>query len=389
MKTILIIIGVIVVVGLALVLLSRCTGISLPYGSSEELPVDLQKIIPTSWDVLEDQYKPCDFDSDGETEWLIIYNYDTSVGLNYNLVGGVVYDAQVNRVPQAPSDLSPYRPALLIPYKLLPDIYTKKGQGYLGETSVAVSLYPPEDKNACRGDEIIVQGFSGGGFPTRLSIFRWEGAAVGYPAEHFVGNARVVFSAPPEPITEVTTYNRLNDRSALCDVQYYSRPPASSKDQAPPLLKFTRHDTTQTIDFCFGPPNDPAYPEGVVAALLRGNSPKDAENNPSPTGATYLTLDATLSPGLEGLKGPTPTKHRVLSLTNQGVLGAQPAQGHPCDPASVVPGTWWCGQETAEVLTEIELSDGQKVRVKWQLTSIASDKVNADVHWRIERAIWD
>ena len=77
--------------------------------------------------------------------------------------------------------------------------------------------------------EIIVQGFSGGGFPTRLSIFRWEGAAVGYPAEHLVGSARVVFSAPPEPITEVTTYNRLNDRSALCDVQYYSRTAATEK----------------------------------------------------------------------------------------------------------------------------------------------------------------
>ena len=95
MKTILIIIGVIVVLGLTLVLVSRCGGDSLPFGSSEELPVDLQKIIPTSWDVIEDQYKPCDFDSDGETEWLILYNYDTSVGLNYNLVGGVVYDAQV------------------------------------------------------------------------------------------------------------------------------------------------------------------------------------------------------------------------------------------------------------------------------------------------------
>ncbi len=228
MKTILIIIGVIVVVGLSLVLLSRCTGISLPYGSSEELPVDLQKIIPTSWDVIEDQYKPCDFDSDGETEWLIIYNYDTSVGLNYNLVGGVVYDAQVNRVPQAPSDLSPYRPALLIPYKLLPDIYTKKGQGYLGETSVTVSLYPPEDKNGCRSDEIIVQGFSGGGFPTRLSIFRWEGAAVGYPAEHFVGNARVVFSAPPNrsPRSQRTIGSMTAAPCAMCSTTP-GRPPVA------------------------------------------------------------------------------------------------------------------------------------------------------------------
>ena len=155
------------------------------------------------------------------------------------------------------------------------------------------------------------------------------------------------------------------------------------------MLKFTRHDEAQTIDFCFGPPNDPVYPEGVVAALLRGNSPEDAENNPSPTGATYLTLDAILPPGLDGLKGPTPTKYRILSLTNQGVLGSQPDQGHPCDPASVISDTWQCGQERAEVLTEIDVANGQIVGVRWQLTSIASDKINADVHWRIESAVWD
>jgi hypothetical protein len=155
-------------------------------------------------------------------------------------------------------------------------------------------------------------------------------------------------------------------------------------------LKFTRNDTAQTIDFCFGPPNDPAYPEGVVTALLRGNRPQDEVDNPSPTGATYLTLNAVLPPELAGSKGPTPAKYRILSFTNRGTLGSQPAQGHPCDPAQVIsdPDVWWCGQEKADVLTEMILPDGRTVRVLWQLISIASDKVNADVHWRVERAVW-
>ncbi len=302
-----------------LFLLSRCEGFKSPFGQTTGLPVDLQKIIPASWQPIEDQYKESDFDHDGETEWLIIYRYDQTskeedpTAEDYSLIGGVVYDAQVNRVPQAPSTQSPYRPALLIPYKLLPDIYPEKGQGYLGETSVKVDLYPPQDGNDSQDNEIIVQGFSGGNFPTRLSFFRWEGESVGYQGAHFVGNARVVFSSPTGPITEVTTYNRLNDRSAVCDVEYYSRSPAATKDGLPPKVEFTRHDAAQTIDFCFGPPNDPAYPEGVVVALLRGNRPQDKEGNPSPTGATYLTLNAVLPPELAGLADRSPLRKSIPS----------------------------------------------------------------------------
>jgi hypothetical protein len=384
-----IVVGVALALILILFLLSRCSGTWSGFGQSTTLPVDLQDIIPTSWQVIQDQYKACDFDNDGENEYLIIYKYDAAAATGYSLIGGVVYDAQVNRVPQAPSDKSPYRPALLIPYKLLPDIYTGKGQGYLGETSVTVSLYPPQSGTTCKGSEIIVQGFSGSTYPTFFSIFRWDGAPVGYAGDHFVGNARVAFSTANEPITEVTTYNRLNVRSALCVVRYYSRPPGATKKDLPPRVKFASSDATQTVDFCFGSPNDPAYPEGVVVALLRGNSPQDQENNPSPTGKTYLTLNAVLPPELAGSSGSTPATYRILSVANQGTLGSQPAQGHLCDPNQVISGsgTWWCSQERADVLTEITLSDGRTVRVIWQLSSIASDKVNADVHWRIVGAV--
>ena len=157
-------------------------------------------------------------------------------------------------------------------------------------------------------------------------------ASIGYPAAHFVGNARVVFPAPPGPITEVTTYNRLNDRSAVCDVQYYSRSPASTKDRAAASeVQFTRQDAAQTIDFCFGPPNDPAYPEGVVAALLRGNSPKDAGEQPL-THRSHLSdaecrLAARDWTGLSGTQS-----RRCIASCHSPIrvrLRSQPAQGIP------------------------------------------------------------
>lgn len=382
---------VIIVVALLVLiafLLSRCLPDQSLLGAPTGVPVDLTKMIPTSWKV--QQSKACDFDNDGETEWLVIYSYDAVTEPAYSLIGGVIYDAQVNRVPQAPSTQSPYRPALLIPYKLLPDIYSEKGQGYLGETKVTVTLYPPASGNDCRAHEIIVQGFSGGDFPTRLSIFRWEGEAVGYWGEHFVGNARVVFQGSG-PITEVTTFNRLNDRSAVCDVQFYSRPPGTVQEPLPPRLKFAANDAAQTIDFCFGAPNDPTYPEGVVVALLRGHNPEDKEGSPSPTGDTYLMKNAVLPPALAGLKEAGRAAYRIRAFTTQGTLGSQPAQGYLCDPAQVAQGSgvWLCGAETAEVTTEIVLpgaSGDQTIPVRWQLVSIASDALNADVRWRVTAA---
>jgi hypothetical protein len=361
------------------------------------LPMDLQKIIPTNWKVVTDQYKPCDFDNDGEEEWLIIYRYAASEVMSRGLIGGVIYDAQGNRVAQAPGNESPYRPAFLIPYKLLPDIYTGKGQGYLGESGVVVRFFPPEQRGQpCRATEITIQGFSDAPWPTRLSIFRWAGERTGYVGVHFVGNARIADGAGKasvgdgaKPIVELTTFNRLNDRSALCAMQRYERSKPAAADALPPDIVFTETAAAYTIDFCFGPPNDPAYPEGAVVALLRGNSPKTA----SPTGETYLTVNASLPPELNRLRGSTPAKQRILSVTHEGIVAPNPADGQRCDPAQLSPSTplpgtpepreWWCGRERARVITEIILDDQHRI-VTWSLLSIANERINIDMHWRIE-----
>ena len=89
------------------------------------LPVDLKNVIPASWVLLPNQPQICDYDGDGENEWLVMYHYNpTTVEPPYTKagttvgrapIGGVIYDAQVNYVPQDPANQSPYRPALLIP----------------------------------------------------------------------------------------------------------------------------------------------------------------------------------------------------------------------------------------------------------------------------------
>ncbi len=251
--------------------------------SKMTLPVDLKAIIPTAWTLLPEQYKSCDFDGDGENEWLVVYRYDKSRTLANSLIGAVVYDAQANRVPQEPGNQSPYRPAFIIPYKLLPDIYTGKGQGYLGESNVEVSYYPAkQDEKKCAAAEIVVRGFSGDSkSATRLSIFRWKDRTVGYQGLHFVGNARVETTPPSEAqglITWVTTYNRLNDRSLLCEVRGYRLPSVDQRSLE--FTNFTEVADQYTMDFCFDAPADPAYPEGVVVALLRGQKPTDAGETP-------------------------------------------------------------------------------------------------------------
>ncbi|MCU0503973.1 MAG: hypothetical protein MUC51_19820, partial [Anaerolineae bacterium] len=253
---------VIILVSLAAVLiLYSCLQGRLPSTRNAELPVDLQTIIPSTWTVMPDKYKLCDFDADGENEYLIIYSYDPAAVpaalpatpvppavpvVGRSLIGGVIYDTQVNRVPQAPGVQSPYRPAFLIPYKLLPDMYGGKGQGYLGQNSVTVNLAPAPANNApCQAKEIMVFGTSYDAPPTNLSIFRWAGDSIGYIAAYFQGDTRLQAYGPngsTQPtayVVDVYTYSTLNQRSLLCSVQHYRRGyDPQNPNVMPPGLEF-------------------------------------------------------------------------------------------------------------------------------------------------------
>jgi hypothetical protein len=386
---------IILVIGIALFLLWRYVVQPLVGGqapASASVQVDLSEIVPESW--LVESSVICNFDDDAEQERLVVYRYDTPAtpvpGSTAGLIGAVIFDSQVNRVPQEPSVESPYRPAFLVPYKLLPDIYTNKGQGYLGETSIQVTPVPGEDGNGCLGKEIVVKGTAAGNSnmdaPNFLSIFRWEGEKVGYSGVHFTGDARMqIAQNEAGAVTGFTTYDRLNDRSALCAAQPYVRPVSESGDPPNTPLEFRAQDLDFTIDFCYGMPADPYYPEGVVVALLRGGNPPAT----TPTGESFLTAAGkeTLPDLLSVLKQPDQEPiFPILAITNPGTLGVAPEQGYPC-PGMTTPapgGDWWCAREQVRVITDIRVG-GLPRQVVWTLITVANELVVDDVHWRVDR----
>lgn len=394
----------IAITALAVWLLLRRSELNL-FQREGQIPIELKNIIPAKWILLEKQPQPCNLDDDPDNEWLLLYHYDqTSTAnvyaggdsrVNHNPIGGVVYDAQVNRVPQELGSISPYRPALLVPYKLLPDYYTGKGQGYLGENDVRFYPYAAvpkgtKEETGCRAEELYFLGYSYMPLPTRLSIFRWAGRATGYEGIHFIGDAHV--DAPgavdtTTPINQVTTYNRLdNHRSLLCEVRRFARPEGSK------TLNFPEDPNSFTIDFCFGTPEDPAYPEAALVALLRGAEPPTES---SPTGPSFLTRNADLDSRLAFLRSDRSKREkvRILSVANQGTVAPRPNAGNRCPPevlvtsassATETPGNrWWCAAEEAYVEVEIVLGNNSVQRAIARLISIANEQVTADVHWRV------
>ncbi len=373
----------IVVLGLALVgaiLYSQRD--TLSPRSQETLPLNLSSLLPADWVVLSDGIASCDYDADGAQEWLVLYEYDHTELAERFLIGGIIFDTQSGGGGQTDGTPNPYRPELLIPYRLLPDIYPGKGQGYLGESRVALSLYSParaEAGSGCRAEEIVVSGYSDASVdasPSRVSVFRWRQTdQSGYQVAHFVGNARVETSPAglpaqsDQPLQEVRTYNRLNERSQLCEVHGYRR------QQSPLELTFVDVVDEYSIDFCFEAPAEPAYPEGAVIALLRGDSP-DAS---SPTGSSYLTSGAadSLPDALRGLAANPRSRYRVLSFGTQGTV--IPSGGSQITTGGA---EWWVGREQADVTTVLDVG-GVRVAYTWRLISYTNARASTDIRWRV------
>ena len=384
------IIGVLILMALVLVLRPQLASLGAAQPAMT-LPLDLKELIPSNWAVLPGKYQHCDFDGDGEAEWLVIYRYDqttvnvpsvqTNKTVSRGAIGGAIFKARTNQVPQEPGNTSPYRPAFLFPYRLLPDIYPGKGQGYLGDSDVSLSFSPPITRGTgCSVDEIAVFGYSDSQLPTRLSLFRWDRNGEGYLDRHFVGNARITTQTGPPPlqlIREVDTYDLFNNRSRLCERRAYVR---QGQDED---LDFQENPAEYTIAFCYEAPVDPAYPEAVVVALLRGDNPDPTGTNPTPTGNSYLTTEAisALPAELSPLKNAERSPYRILALINPGTLESFPGNGEVRTESDGK--AWLWGQERVKITTRIML-DGQQRDVEWHLVSLANELVQADTHWRIE-----
>jgi hypothetical protein len=392
MQSLFVVVLILAALAAAYYLLGRQVPGITPQQSGITLPINLKELIPATWTVLPNQFYHCDFDGDQQPEWLVLYRYDQTSpsaafqpgkAVTRGAIGAVVYDLEVNQVRQNLGSPSPFRPVSLFPYKLLPDIFPGKGQGFLGESSVTLGFSPAYQANSdkCSVNEIAVFGYSDGSFPTRLSVFHWDNPSVGYLVRHFVGNARIEVTPDPslsQPTTAVRTYNRLNDRSQLCELHDYKR---TTTD----ILNFVEDPNRVTIGFCFDAPLDPAYPEGAVLAELRGANPNDGGNNATPTGNSFLAQAATnsLPAELNRLKDPKRDGFRVLSVENPAALTAYPSAG------TVISDTltnqyWVWSQERVAITTTVVLESGTR-SVAWEVVSVANELKAADIHWRIER----
>ncbi|MEA3335424.1 MAG: hypothetical protein U9R25_05900 [Chloroflexota bacterium] len=248
-------------------------------GKEPELPVPLIEYIPDDWQLLDAErrgkleFQGVNIDGDEETEWLLFFYYD-NIGEDPETrgpVGGIIYDAQQDTEPYGLPVFEeqvipfPYQPsAFLVPYRLLPDWRPDKGQGYLAETNVKWEE-ARVDKSNKGNDELIVIGYSPDDVPTRLSLFRWNGAPNGYGVAHFPGSYRVSTPGrkPGQPVEAVLTKDNLNERSHLCkQTEHVRQGNALNFSASDPTIVFCQSPTGKTA------PEQPTYPEAVVLAWL-------------------------------------------------------------------------------------------------------------------------
>lgn len=336
-----------IVLVLAALLLGACNR-QQPDGLNADI---LSNSLPADWQPLTGDdtlvgFQPISIDGDADKEWLYFFRYDSAQEQSNGPIGGIIYDAQPNADVLQPA-------AFFVPYRLLPDWREGKGQGYLGERTVAWSQAWIDPKNQAESaNELVVVGYSAGDVPTRLSLFRWLDQGRGYGVAHFQGNFAVQMlpsdRQPGALIDQVVTLNSLNDRSRLCQQVLYTRQGSATATFSPSL---------PAIVFCQGGmPVQPTYPEAVVLTWLLGGQ-SDTLALPGQNDALKAVLDGTVQ--------------RVVSIDYPGSAAA-PEVG--VDAVSVM-----------AVQTVVETEDGS-LNIQWNLLERRPTETDKTSRWRIVSA---
>ncbi len=357
---ILILIVLAIIVLVVMFALGRCT----PQQQGLELPLNLVNIIPEAWEPQDKELPTVDIDGDEEQEWLLIYRYD-SAQEGRGPIGGVIYDAQVDISPHQLGVPIPYRSAFLVPYKLLPDTHLGKGQGYLADSQVDAPEQVDSDGDG-NVDELVIRGYGRDPAITRLSIFRWEGKDKGYSVQHFQGSGGITTSGDDRNgvIEKVTVLDRLYERSQLCRERIHTRQGDGSYQSG-----------DSSLVFCYGTPEHPFYPEGVVLTFfLSSQQERQAE-----------VMKPDDEPGLMTPNGRREARDlglhqvgsfRVLQFTYPGVA---PPSGEPATEVNEE----LRGMEQVQVWTDV-VGDGEQRTYCWRVVNTSSQKVNEDTVWRID-----
>ena len=271
-----------------------------------ELNIDLSAILPTEWKAM-DNWAAVNIDADSEQEYLLFYTYDasrTADGVAIpGPVGGVIYDSQTPAsVPASDADARPPAPWLQ-PYTLLPSYWRGAGYGFVAPPKADLPTFyavkrvlpdeltnnyfavlsaqqingaaatPPGDLPA--NDELIVYGGNSAvGGVTHISIFWWSNTQEGYGSTQIAASGGLKVEQwdggeNRSPIRQVRARYAEEDRSQLCKESLWTRyldPDYTSPSAFRPAVYYK--EGPRKLIFCYGIPETPFYPEGVVLAYL-------------------------------------------------------------------------------------------------------------------------
>lgn len=287
----------------AVVLLSACQ----PVEPEVDLSVDWKDILPEEWQAVS-AWESINIDADAETEYFLFYRYDPSTTADGESIGGpigaVIYDQQTPIGMPEDSDSSARPPApWLQPYALLPNYWQGAGYGFvapprqsgrpkwivvkreedsetenryfevLAEQMPTLSGDPPNDLPP--HDELIIFGGNSPiGGPTYISVFWWSSLSEGYGSTQISapGGLHVEEwdgAAERSPIRTLRARYPQYDRSLLCkESRFYRRlDPDFTSDGAYRAAVYYQEGARKLV-FCYGIPQAPFYPEGVVLSYL-------------------------------------------------------------------------------------------------------------------------
>jgi len=327
-------------------------------------PIDLKQVIPADWTPL--RIEEADWDGDGDNEWLLLYRYNAPH--QRGPIGGVIYDAQVDLQAKHGGLCLPTWPAFLIPYPLLPS--SQAGEGYLGLKDAEARCYDADDDD--KVDEIAFLGKAYDDQIAFASLFQWQGTEKGYLlVRHFAGDGGVAVEGGTEPVkgerlykgrtVTVTVRTHTHDRSLLCRKEVYRR--EAGEDAF-------KRDEPPTLDFVYGVPDFPVYPEGAVLAYYLALAAGDSEK----AKGYLLTEEETqelekLTSGVRPPPFPPPSHPKVVELAYKGESDLTVEFKPPT-------------LEYADVRTAIVSDNGRWERI-WLVINIAVGQPRQSARWKL------
>ena len=293
-------------------LILSCTSQPQP----ESLTIDLGRNLPSQWQPI-DNLLPINIDADAEDEYLLFYTYDPSQALTGvavpGPVGAVIFDPQATlQQPERGVENATSPTPGIQAYRLLPSYWRGAGHGFIApptEENLTTFLTvqrikvdekvdgysgraePPIQDNgggesvaeddrpssAVRADELVVMGGKGiFGGATHISVFWWSNPRQGYgstqisaPGGLYIAENGWGGKAEEKPIRRLQALYPQDDRSGLCKESIFERrldPDHSTPDAFRPAVFYV--EGPRTLNFCYGSPESPFYPEAVVIAYL-------------------------------------------------------------------------------------------------------------------------